>query len=116
MITIIHISNSSNNRSSGGVFNALANPKIGDLDLSLRVQQYVLRLDVAMDGVPHIMDIMQSIQNLFNPRTTLNIIEAISSSDSASFFAAINWITFLSAPMSMYSITCLTNPSWKKQV
>ena len=116
MSTIVHISDCSDDGSSGGVFDALADPEISDLDLSLGVEQYVLRLDVAMDGMPHIVDIVQSVQDLTNARTTLKMIAAISSSDRTSFFAATSWITFLSAPMSMYSITCFTSPSWKKQV
>lgn len=61
MTTIIHVSHSSNDGSSGGVLNAFTNPKVCDLDLSLGVQQYVLRLDIAMYGVPDVMDIMQSV-------------------------------------------------------
>lgn len=114
--TIIHVSHSSNDGSSSGMLDAFANPKVCDLDLSLGVQQYVLRLDIAMYGMPDVMDIMQSIQDLSKSITTLKIIAAISSSESTNFLAATNWITFLSAPMSIYSITCLTSPSWKKQV
>lgn len=114
--TTIHVSHSSNDGSSSGVLDAFADAKVSDLDLSLGVQQDVLRLNIAMYGMPHVMDIVQSIQDLSNPIATLKIIAAISSSESASFLVATNWITFLSAPMSIYSITCLTSPSWKKQV
>lgn len=58
MTTLIHISHSANDGSSGGVLDAFADPEVRNLDLSLGVQQYVLRLDIAMYGMPHVMDIM----------------------------------------------------------
>lgn len=116
MAVRIHVGDSSDDGATGGVLDALADSKVSDFNFSLGIEEDVFGLDIAVDGVPGVVDVVEAVEDLSREGVTLKMIVAISSSERTSFLTAISWMMFLRAPMSMNSITCLTSPSWKKQV
>lgn len=69
-----------------------------------------------MERMAYIVDVEQTIKNLIKSKITLYIMTASSSYVITIFFFVTKLINPFKDPMSMYSMTCLTSPSRKKQV
>lgn len=84
------------------MLNAFTHTEISDFDLSLGIEQDIFWFDVPMQRMTYIMDIEQTIENLFKRNGTLYVMTASSSSVITSFFFATKSIKPFKEPISMY--------------